>query len=181
MVKISKAAKRYVKAFFEWSKARGKLDEVAKDMAILEQVMNDNPDLVAFLKNPTVSNKRKKEALKKIFNDGISAETWKLIDLLADKDRLDILDEIAVRFGQIHKELQGVVEAELITATPVNDEMMKVFLEKVKEITGKSKVEISNRVDPGIIGGYILQIGDLRIDDSIRGKLNKIKAQLQHN
>ncbi len=179
MVKISKAAKRYVKAFFEWTKSEGNLEEAAKDMMQSEQIMTQNPDLVRFLKNPTIGNKQKLDILKKIFGEKWSSATWKLVDLLAAKDRLDILDEIVVRFGQLYKRLLGTVEAELITATPVNDDIQQAFLEKVKEITGQSKVHLLNKVEPEIIGGYILKIGDLRIDDSIRGKLNQIKAQFQ--
>ena len=180
MIKISRAAKRYVKAFFEWSKEKGKLARAANDMHLILKTLESSPELDRFLKNPTVGTGKKSAVLQKLFAGKIDEQTFRLLDILAKHDRLDILDQIAVLFDKFHKEYEGVVEAELVTAVPVDDTIKENFLETVKKISGKDKVDLSVRTDESLLGGYVLKIGDMRIDDSIKGKLNKIKQQLKH-
>ncbi len=174
---ISRVAKRYVKAFFEVGKEQGALPLLAKDMEKIARAFEESKDLKIYFHHPTISNKQKKETLFKIFPD-LSDLTKRFIELLASKGRLDVLDEIARGYLQVYKKHLGTVEAEIITATPITTGIEAVVREKIKEITGKDEAVLHNKVDPDIIGGYILQIGDLRIDDSIKGKLQKIKNQL---
>ena len=178
MGRYAKAAKRYVKAFFEWAQEDGSLETAARDMALIRDVLNENPELKAFLKKPVVSGKQKLAAVTQIFESKISDKTRRLLELLGEKNRLDILPDIVDLFDEYYKQYLGTVEATLITAVPVDDDLRQAFLEKVKEITGKDRVEFRLKTDPSIIGGYILQIGDLKVDDSIKGKLQKIKSKL---
>ncbi len=108
----------------------------------------------------------------------ISTSTKKIIDLLVRKGRLSLLGEIAQGFVSAYKKYAGKVEALLITATEPDSALEKEIRKKIKEITGKDDVDLTVKVDPDIIGGFILQIGDLRIDDSIKTKLKKIEKQL---
>jgi len=178
MGRYAKAAKRYVKAYFEWVAEDGSLDSAARDMALIENTLRENPDLSEFLKKPVIAAKQKADAVLQIFGKHISDKTKRLIELLAEKNRLDILPDIAALFGEYYKKHLGTVEVTLTTAVPVDDELKQAFLQKVKELTGKDKVEFRMKTDPSIIGGYILQIGDLKVDDSIKGKLQKIKSKL---
>ncbi|NPA42736.1 MAG: ATP synthase F1 subunit delta [Chlorobi bacterium] len=178
MATHSKAAKRYVKAFFDWARETGKLEEAARDMALIAETLENHPELADFLKSPVVTSKQKAEVLRGIFHDRTGAQIRRLLELLAEKDRSDILGDIARLFGEFYKQYQGIVDVTLTTAVPADEALQEAFLRKVKEITGKDKVELRTVTDPSIIGGYILQIGDLKVDDSVRGKLQKIKSKI---
>ena len=177
-MKHSKAAKRYVKAVFELARSQNQLDDLAKDMQTAAQIFNDHPELVKFLANPLVNHSGKTEAAHKIFAKGFSALFGRLIDLLASRKRLEILPDVAELFNIHYKKFRGVVEADVTVAVPVDEKTKDIFAQKVKEISGKDNIDLHFHVDPAIIGGYIIQIGDLRVDDSVRGKLRKIKQNL---
>ncbi len=176
-IKVSRAAKRYVKAFFEWAKEEGTLEELVRDMHMIVRAFEESKDLNLFLKHPAVSGKKKKEVILKLF-ENFSPSTLKVIELLEKKGRLSLLGEIAQGLVSAYKKYTGKVEALLITAVEPNAELEKEIRNKIKEITGKDDADLTVKVDPEIIGGYILQIGDLRIDDSIKTKLKKIEKQL---
>ena len=172
-----KAAKRYAKALFEISSAN--LDAVQKDMHRLKDTFESNPDLLKFLKNPTVVASKKLVAVQKLFGKNVSDNTAKLINLLGQKDRLNLLKNIAVSFNELYKNKKGIKEAEVITAIPLNDTLKNSILNKIKALTGSSQIKLTNKVDANILGGFILNIDDLRYDASVSGKLAKIKSKLE--
>ncbi len=172
-----KAAKRYAKALFEISSSN--LDAVQKDMHRLKDTFESHPDLLKFLKNPTVAASKKLAAVQKLFGANVSDNTAKLINLLGQKDRLSLLKNIAVSFNELYKNSKGIKEAEVISAIPLDDTLKNGILNKIKEITGSSQIKLTNKVDPSIMGGFILNIDDLRYDASISGKLAKIKSKLE--
>jgi len=171
-----KAAKRYAKALFET--ASKNLDAVQKDMQFIAQVLNNNPELVKVIKDPTVVPSKKLNVIDKIFEGKITQETYKLIQLLGQKDRLDLLDDITKSFDILYKNKKGIREAEVITAVPLTGELENQILQKIKSLTGSNEVKLTNKVEPAIIGGFILNMDDLRYDASISGKLAKIKQKL---
>ena len=177
-MKIPKAAKRYVKAVFELARQQNQLEELAKDMEAAQQILEQHPDLITLLNQPVIPKSKKAAVLKKIFGEQFSRLFRQLIDLLIRRDRMELLPGIVTLFNEHYKRYQGVVEAQVTVATPIDDALKQQFIDKIKEITGKDKIELKVETDPSIIGGYILQIGDLRIDDSVKGKINKIKQKL---
>ncbi len=181
MAKISKAAKRYVKAYFDLAQGAGQLEDVAKDMKLIRETLKQNKDLYRFLKQPVISNKEKASVIQKIFHGKVHELTERLLSLLTDKNRIDVLPDISAYFEDFYKKHMGIVDVIITSAGPVTEELKKEFTKKVKAITGKEQVDLHFKTDPSIIGGYILQIGDLKIDDSIKGKLEKIKSNLITN
>ncbi len=172
-----KAAKRYAKALFEISS--GNLDAVQKDMQWLKDTFDANPGLLKFLKNPTVAASIKLAAVQKITGNKVSENTRKLISLLGQKDRLSLLKDIAISFNDLYKKSKGIKEAEVITAIPLDEQLKQHILDKIKELTGSSQIKLTNKVNPEILGGFILNIDDLQYDASISGKLAKIKTKLE--
>ncbi len=171
-----KAAKRYAKALFEL--ASDQLDTVQNDMQLVQKTFEENPGLVKVVKDPTIGASKKLQIVNTIFNDKVSKETRKLIALLGQKDRLNLLHDIAKAFNELYKKSKGIKEATVITAVPLNETLKEKILEKIKELTGSKHIKLTNKVDPAIIGGFILNMDDLRYDASISGKLAKIKSKL---
>ncbi len=172
-----KVAKRYAKALFELS--ADQLETVQNDMQLIKRTFEENPVLIKVLKNPTVPASKKMAIVEQIFGQKVSAATRKLLQLLGQKDRLSLLQDIAVAFDRLYKAHKGIKEAKLTSAIPLTDDLKSKILAKVKDITGSNQIHLINTVDPSLIGGFILNLDDLRYDASVSGKLAKIKSKLE--
>ena len=171
-----KAAKRYAKALFEMASAN--LDAVQKDMQFIDRLFNTQPELRKIIDDPTIAASKKLQIIQKILGDKITGDTRKLIDLLGKKDRLNLLPDISKAFNELYKQHKGIREAQVITAVPLTDDLKNKILQQIKDLTGSREIKLTNEVDPDIIGGFILNMDDLRYDASISGKLAKIKQKL---
>ncbi len=172
-----KAAKRYAKALYELS--TDQLERIQQDMQLIQKTFEENPDLNKVLKNPTIAASKKLTIVQKIFKGKISDLTNKLIQLLGQKDRLNLLHDIAVSFDNLYKENKGIKDAQVISAVPLTDNLKKQLLNKIKDFTGSGQIHLTNTVDPSLIGGFILNLDDMRYDASVSGKLAKIKSKLE--
>ena len=172
----SRAAIRYAKAILSFALDQQKEVEVNNDMLLIANTINESKDLQLLLTNPVVKTELKKVVLKEVFATKISSLSQKLIDLLIDNKRLPILNEVAKKYTVIFDSLKGIEIAKVTTAIPLTDELNKQVLNKVKEITGK-EATIENIVNPDIIGGFILRVGDVQYDASVANKLQVLKRQ----
>lgn len=175
----TRAALRYAKAILNFAVEQKKEDNVNNDMLLIVNTLNESKDLQLMLSNPILKSGLKKDTLKSIFSSNISALTLSSINLLIDNNRLSILNDVAKKYTIIYDELKGKEVAKITTAIPLNSALNKQVLKKVKEITGK-QATIENSVNPDIIGGFILRIGDIQYDASIANKLQDLKRQFEN-
>jgi len=175
----TRAALRYAKAILNFAVEQNKEDNVNNDMLLIVNTLNESKDLQLMLSNPILKSGLKKDTLKSIFSSNISSLTLSSINLLIDNNRLSILNDVAKKYTIIYDELKGKEVAKITTAIPLNSILNKQVLEKVKEITGK-QATIENSVNPDIIGGFILRIGDIQYDASIANKLQDLKRQFEN-
>jgi F-type H+-transporting ATPase subunit delta len=103
-----------------------------------------------------------------------------IFDIISKKNREQYLPEIAKEFHRQYNALKGIAEASITTVVPLSDELRKEVNTLVKKVTGK-EVELTEKVDANIIGGFILKIGDKQIDDSVSSKLNELKLKFSQN
>ncbi|HKJ05923.1 MAG TPA: ATP synthase F1 subunit delta [Flavobacteriaceae bacterium] len=172
----TRAALRYAKAILSYATEQNQEAQVNADMALIENTIKDSEDLQLLLNNPILKSKIKKATLKGVFGENISALTFKAIDLLIDNQRLPILQEVAKKYTLLFDQNRGKEEALVTTAFPITEDLSVQVLQKVKEITGKDAT-LKNIVNPDIIGGFILRIGDIQYNASVANKLNTIKRQ----
>jgi len=178
---MNKASKRYAKALFELADNKDELDKVQADLKAVNSAIENNAEFKSLLTNPTITNKEKAKIVNKIFNGKLTPLTEKFIHLLGSKGRLDHLSEIYKSFEELFKNKKGIVEATIITPVPLTDTLEKEIYNKIKKITGSKELKLEKKVDPSIIGGFIIQIGDLKYDASILGKLANVKTKLVEN
>jgi F-type H+-transporting ATPase subunit delta len=171
-----KAAKRYAKALFELT--AGNLDTVENDMQFIRKTFEATPELSKVLKDPTTGVSKKIAIVNSVFDKNLSENSRKLIRLLGEKDRLNLLNDISKAFDELYKKHKGIKEATVVSAVALDDNLKQNILNKVKELTGSSQIKLTNVVDPAIIGGFILNMDDMRYDASISGKLAKLKSKL---
>lgn len=174
----SRAAVRYAKAVLSFAIEQSKEVQVNSDMLLVAKTIDENNDLNSLLSSPILKSDIKKLALKGIFTSKISDLSIGLIDLLVDNKRLPILKDVAKKYTILFDELKGIEVAKVTTAIPLTADLKKQVLGKVKEITGK-EATIENNVNPDIIGGFILRIGDVQYDASVANKLQVLKRQFE--
>jgi F-type H+-transporting ATPase subunit delta len=172
----SRAAIRYAKAVLQQAQETGVTDTVFDDMQDVYYTIKASKDLQHLLKSPLIKANDKKEALLKIFEDK-SKETKSMIEVLIDNRRTQLLADVAKNFIDLYNDEQGVKVAQVTTAIPLSEEIEQKVLDKIKELTGSTKVTLESNIDESILGGFILRIGDLQYNASIANKLSKIKRE----
>ncbi len=173
----SRAAIRYAKAVLDLAIDGKATGVVEKDMRDIVATIDSSKDLQLMLGSPVVNSADKKAALKGIFK-GRHAITEGLLNILIDNKRIPMLEEVASRYIVLNEQLKGEGIAYVTTAVPITTELEKEILSKVTKLTG-NKVVIENKIDPAIIGGFVLRVGDLQYDASIANKLNNIKREFE--
>lgn len=175
----SRAAIRYAKAILSFALEQQKEVEVNNDMILVAKTVNESKELQLLLNSPVLKAELKKTALKEVFAGKVTPLTIGLINLLVDNKRLPILGEVAIKYTVIYDSLKGIEVAKVTTAIPLTEELNKQVLSKVIEITGK-QATIENIINPDIIGGFILRIGDIQYDASLSNKLQLLKRQFEN-
>ena len=174
----SRAAIRYAKAILSFALEQQKEVEVNNDMLLVANTIQDSKELQLLLNSPVLKTELKKSALKEIFAGKASPLTIGLINLLIDNKRLPILGEVAKKYNVIFDSLKGIEVAKVTTAIPLTEELNQQVLRKVIEITGK-QATIESIINPDIIGGFILRVGDIQYDASVANKLQVLKRQFE--
>jgi F-type H+-transporting ATPase subunit delta len=172
----SSAAKRYAQAVFTLAKEKDTLDAWQSDLALLDSITRDN-NIVHYLTNPTVTHDKKVASIESVLNTSVQPETRNLVKLLIERDRAALIPEIREIFDDQLRAERGVAVATVTTADPLSDTERDLVREKLESLTGKH-VELALTVDPEIIGGIIIRIGDQVIDGSVRNKLERMRARL---
>lgn len=174
----TRAAIRYAKAILEMAQASGSADKVNDDMALIAKTMKNNKELENFVASPDVKAEIKESALKEIFTDTQNI-TKGMFRLLLENKRFDILEQLAVQYNMQFDEMNGIQEALVTTAFPITPELEAKVLNKVKEFSDK-KIVVKNIVDPAIIGGFILRVGDKQFNASVARQLTTLKRELSN-
>lgn len=179
---VYRIASRYAKSLLELSIERGSLEEVMKDMQNFNEICTDNREFALMLKNPIVAPGKKLSVLKSAFEGKVNEITYGIISLVTKKSREQFLPEIAAAFMQQYHNYKGIVESSITTVTPLSAEMKKEVTAIVEKLTSK-KVDLTEKIDESLIGGFVLKIGDKQIDDSVSSKLRELRLRFvdSHN
>jgi F-type H+-transporting ATPase subunit delta len=166
----------YASALFEAALEQGRLEPVREELAQVAAAEAEVPELRELLRNPQLDPRARAAALEDVLTGGEELLRNFLL-VLADKGRTGQLDEIAREFERLIAEHEGIVHAELTTAVELSDAEAKKLLSQIEQALGR-KVEASRSVDPGLIGGIVLQVGSHRLDASVRGRLERLRREL---
>ena len=172
----NRAALRYAKALLSLSTDKNIADKTYADMQLIAATIEGSNELQLVLESTIIKSEIKKNALLAIFENNINAISIKLIDLLIENKRLADFGSVASQYISLFDSLSGKQNAEVTTAIHLTDELKTQVLAKVKELTGKEAI-LENEVNPEILGGFILRVGDIQYDASIANKLNVLKRQ----
>lgn len=174
----SRAAIRYAKAILEMAQTSGNTEAVNEDMKQIALTVKENKELQDFIASPTTTSDVKEASLKEIFA-GSQNITQGLFRLLFENKRFELLEQIAQQYSIQFDELNGREEAIVTTAMPITPALEAKVLEKAKVLSDKELV-LKNIVDPAIIGGFILRVGDKQFNASVANSLTTLKRELSN-
>lgn len=173
-------AGRYAKSLIDLAKEKNALEEVHKDMLFMKEATKNN-EFVALLRSPVIKADKKIKIVDAITKGKVSPITAAFNKLLIEKSRESTLPEIITSFINQYKQFKEIYSVKLTTATPVSNDVKNEIVQKVKEQTGLKNIELIEKVDEDIIGGFKLELGDTLIDATISYDLNKVKSQFLDN
>lgn len=174
-------ASRYAKSLLDLAVEKGVLEQTYNDMLLLQQLTRSSRDFTNMLKSPIIAADKKQGVINAITAGKINPMTTAFTKLLVNKGREGNLPEIITAFIQQYKELKNIHTVKLTTAVPVDEAVKNNIIARVKATSNMDNIELETKVDPAIIGGFILQSGDKLVDASIAHELKEIARQFQNN
>jgi F-type H+-transporting ATPase subunit delta len=174
----TRAAIRYAKAILEIAQSKAVAEEVSNDMKTIASTIKANQELNSFIQNPTLKVDQKENALLEVFANTNSV-TKSLFHLLFENKRFEILEAIALEYNNLFDVMNGVELAKVTTAIPMDAALEAKVLAKIATLSDK-KITIESVVDPSIIGGFILTIGDKQYNASVANRLQVLKRELSN-
>lgn len=172
-----KAARRYATALFEFAKERKEVETILEDIELIHNTLKGSRELIIFLKNPIVKFDDKREVLEKLFFENLNEPTQKFINLLARKDRINLLDQITEAFIEQYKTHMGIITVEVFVARELNDDQREKLHRELEKKTQK-KVEMTITQDEELKGGMAIRIDDTIIDGTVKRKLEELEESL---
>lgn len=167
-------ASRYAKSLLDLAVEQKGLDAVYKDMTLIKHSIHASRELQLFLKSPVVKPAKKVDVLKALFFSNISKLTSAYLVLVVNKKRTSILEGIADSFIEQYRAYNNITTAVITSAVKLDDAIRKKALSIVKGIS-TGEVELVEKVDPALIGGFVLKVGDRQVDNSVSRQLNDLK------
>lgn len=173
------AARRYARALFDVAQKEADIQQVGRELAGIAGLISANEPLARVLSNPAIPAVRKRGVMEQLLaRDGsITPVLGKLLLLLADRDRLALVPEIASAYDTRLMDHAQVVRADVTTAIALGADRIAALQRGLAEVTGRT-VQLDTRVDPSIIGGAVARIGSTVYDGSIATQLQKVKERL---
>lgn len=174
-------AYRYAKSLIDLAIEKDQLEKVYADMQWLHGVTKSNRDFVNLLRSPIINADTKRKIVEAITKGKVSEMTAGFNALLITKGRESNLPEILTAFITAYKAHKNIHTIRLTTASPVSDSVKTAIVNQVKKSAGIENVELEEKVDASIIGGFVLQVGDKLVDASIAYDLKAIAKQFENN
>lgn len=174
-----RVARRYAQAFFELMAEKGLLERAEEDLKGVVGLVQEVKELQQLLAHRGIPAGEKKELLRRIFAEKIAPLTMNFLLLLCDRRREAYLPEIYRHFHALALEARGIAEAEVRSAHPLSEEQLEALKTRLAQVTGR-EIRLEQRLEPELIGGLVVKIGDRVFDGSIAQRLNRLKEHIKN-
>ena len=175
-----KLANRYSRSLLLLAMERGELEQVYNDMKLVSQTCSENKDLTVLLRSPIIKTDKKRAILHEIFGSSIGKTSMGFIEIITNKRREYFLEKIAEEFLSQYKENNRITTATVTTGKKLDSSLKEKILALIKN-QNTAEVDLIEKLDENLIGGFVLRIGDNQIDASIQRKLNDLKKEFNQN
>jgi len=171
-------ARRYAEAFFSIAKENGKIEEFQQELETIVKIIDEVPNLKEYYNHLLIPAKQKKEATNKIFSGQISQVTLNFLLMVIDKKRETYISVIVEEYKAMADEYKNITKAELIAAHEIPESQVQSLADKLSTSTGRT-VQFNIMVDPTLLGGLKIRIGDQIIDGTVAKKLEMLRGRLK--
>lgn len=169
--------RRYAHALFETANRASAIDLVESDLKTVDEALRQVPRLQRALKAPTISSGKKRELLEQAFGQRVSPLSLRFLGLLVDRRRETVLNDIYEEFRRLANEHRRILPVQVTTAVPMTDAEREALAAALSQKTGK-KVVLQVSIDPSLMGGLIVRMGDTIIDGSVKTRLSQLRDWL---
>jgi F-type H+-transporting ATPase subunit delta len=169
-------AQVYSRALFEVGKEQDKLDELREQLGEFADAVQDNHDLAVFFFSPYFSTEEKKDGLERVL-DGADEALVNFLGLLIDNHRMPALFRIRRQYDELWEEENQLLPVQITSAIELDEDTVAHIGDTIGEQTGQ-QVDVSRQVDPDILGGIVLRVGNSILDASIRNRLQRLRRQI---
>jgi F-type H+-transporting ATPase subunit delta len=173
---VEEIAQVYARSLFQVAKEHGVLDEVREQLGQFAQALNDNRELAVFFFSPYFSTEEKKDGLRRLI-DGAESIFMNFLEALLERHRMPAIFRIRTRYEELWDDENQLLEVEVTSAIALDQSTVRSIGDRIGEQTG-NKVDLTSVVDPDILGGIILRVGNSILDASIRSRLNQLRKQV---
>ncbi|MCY4418993.1 MAG: ATP synthase F1 subunit delta [Cytophagales bacterium] len=171
---------RYAKALFEIARQEKIVPILEKEAQTLSELLKESEDLNKFLASPVMPTYQKRTVARSLWDQRIHKLLFQLIDLLVCKRRENLLKDILKQFLQMCFKDRGLIQVQFRSAEPLSETHTKEIQQKLKTIL-KKEIELIHEVQPELLGGFVLRIGNKEMDKSLSAQLSRIKQHLIHH
>lgn len=170
-----KTAKRYAHSLLAVANEQKLTNKVLADCQLISNTISGSRELKVFLKSPIVKQEKKLAVLKELFFDSITSLTITFIDIVTKKDRLTVLNDIALQYEELYNQQEGILRIKVKTAKELSSKEQKSLEKSLSKRTGKT-IQMLLEVDPELLGGLTVQIQDTIVDGSVKNKLDSLQS-----
>jgi F-type H+-transporting ATPase subunit delta len=173
---MEEIARVYSEALFDVAKEKGKLDEIHEQLGQVADGIADNRDLQVFLFSPYFSSSEKREGISRVVS-GADPELVNFLELLAEKHRMPAIFRIRRRFDEMWAKEERRLEVKLTSAVDLPPDLVEEVGKQIEKQTGQT-IELETDVDENVLGGIVLQVGNMVLDASVRNKLERLRKEV---
>jgi F-type H+-transporting ATPase subunit delta len=166
----------YARSLFEIAKEHDKLDRVHDELNEFADALEESRELQVFFFSPHFSSEEKKEGIARIVED-CDEHFVRFLELLAERHRVPVLPRIRRTFNELWAEENKLLEVEITSAVELDKSRVKEIGKKIEEHTGR-RIELKAEVDPDVLGGLVMRVGNMVLDASVRGRLEKLRKEV---
>jgi F-type H+-transporting ATPase subunit delta len=173
---MEEIAEVYGRSLFEVAQENSKLDEIHDQLGEFSDALHDNRDLAVFFFSPYFSTPEKKDGLTRAVS-GAEPTLVNFLELLIEKHRMPAIFRIRRYFDRLWEQENKILPVSISTATSLDEKIIKQIGDQIGEATGQ-KIELTADVDPDILGGIVLRVGNSILDASIRNRLDNLRKHV---
>jgi ATP synthase F1 delta subunit len=173
---VQEIAEVYARSLFEVAKEHEVLDEVHEQLEEFADELDKNRELQMFFFSPYFSSQEKKDGIAKVL-DGADERFVRFLELLAERHRLPVLFRIRRVFDELWAEENKLLPVTITSAVELDDETVQQIGKQIEEQTGR-RVELSTEVDPDVIGGLAMRVGNVVMDSTVRSRLERLRREV---
>jgi F-type H+-transporting ATPase subunit delta len=173
---VEEIAQVYARSLFEVAKENDELDEVHEQLGEFADALDGNRELQVFFFSPYFSSEEKKDGIDKVV-EGANEHFLNFLKLVAERHRVPAIFRIRREFDGLWRQENKLLEVRVTSATPLDDEIVQSIGRRIEEQTGQ-RIDLDANVDPDVIGGLILRVGNKVMDASVRGRLERLRKEV---